>query len=272
MLFLAAAAATLPKATPIEVNSWFTAEDYPIEAQKKGIEGTAVFEVEVDTAGKPSACRIVRSSGSSILDQKTCDIVLLRARFKPAMRHGKAVPGRFSKPTTWRLEGIGGAASGYLADIIDFTKDPAHPTCSVINNGLAGSPGCEEALRKFGSQGTAHNLAKVVALMSFTTGGDQPYRGDPAWGERVGFVAIDLYPPKIPGGKSGCIVVAKEGVDAVENPCAAYADASGMSDAERKDRRKAHIEQSLLVVQQRQSPTAGKCKNGESAAEVHGCG
>jgi TonB family protein len=113
--FLAAAAATVPQATAIDVGSWFSAGDYPVEAQRKGIEGTATFEVDVDASGKPTACRITKSSGSPILDQKTCEVVLARGRFKPAMRHGMPIPGRYRKTTAWRLEGTAPPGSGYFA-------------------------------------------------------------------------------------------------------------------------------------------------------------
>jgi TonB family protein len=104
--FFAAAAATVPKATAIDPVSWFSPDDYPMEAAKKGIEGNATFEVDVDAEGKPTACRITDSSGSASLDQTTCDIVLKKGRFKPAMFHGKAVAGRYSETASWRLEGV----------------------------------------------------------------------------------------------------------------------------------------------------------------------
>lgn len=82
---LLAAAADVITAKPIDIGSWFRANDYPIEAMKKGIEGSVTFEVDVDPAGKPTACRVAVSSGSSILDRATCDAVLARARFEPAL-------------------------------------------------------------------------------------------------------------------------------------------------------------------------------------------
>src|SRR5437588_8827816 len=69
----------IPEATPIDRPSWFTSNDYPIEAMKEAIEGSVVFEVDVGASGKPTACRITNSSGHQILDKATCDVVLSRA-------------------------------------------------------------------------------------------------------------------------------------------------------------------------------------------------
>lgn len=265
--FLAAVATVLPRATPIDISSWFSADDYPIEAQAKNIEGSTTFEVDVDASGKPSACRIIRSSGSPILDAKTCEIVLSRAKFKPAIRHGKPVPSRYSKRTVWRLEGT---ATGYVAAILDFSKDPNHPTCSVVNRGLPTGSACDEALKSFGWVGPARNLAKVVALTSITTGEVPPYPGELDWGARVGFVAIDLYPPRETGEKAVCAVVAKQGITPDSDPCRSYSAAGTLTDLDKKDPRKFHIEQSVFALQQ-PTPRSKKCKNGESAAEIYSC-
>lgn len=270
--FLAAviAAANVPNATAIDVGSWFSEDDYPTEAKKKGIEGSTTFEVDVNAEGKPTACRITRSSGSAILDQATCNVVLSRAKFKPAMRHGKAVASRYSKTTSWRLD-AGGVPTdtGYVATILDFSGDPDHTTCMIVNKGLSAGPACAHTLQTYGVQAAREKLTKLVVLLSITTGDMKPFRGDPAWGERLAFVAIDLYSPTI-GTKPACAVVAKEGLSPQEDPCGQYADAGKLSDDEKRNAKKAHIEQSLFGVLRR-TTAQEKCKDGESATEVHGC-
>jgi hypothetical protein len=128
---------------------------------------------------------------------------------------------------------------------------------------------CKQVLKQYGSVGEARKLARLVSLTSVTSGDAQPYAGDPAWGRRLGFVAIDLFSPKT-GSKVACAVVAKEGAALEGNPCEQYADASGLSDAERKNANKTHIEQSLFGTAER-LPDQAQCKSGESAAEVDGC-
>jgi TonB family protein len=264
--FLAAAVATVPQATAIDPGSWFSTGDYPAEALSKGTQGDTTFEADIDAQGKPTACRITHSSGSAILDQTTCDIVLKRGRFKPAMSHHKPVAGRHSQKVSWKLPA--GSGTGYAATILDFTKDPQHPTCSIVGSAAAAGLSCELALRQLAPKGTEQKLSKLVALVSITSGDEQPYRGEASWGRREAFVAIDFYPPK-EGSKAECAVVANEGPAPESNPCAAYAQIT-YSEADKRTIKKAHIEQSLFVVEER-SPSQGKCKQGESKAEVRSC-
>ena len=267
--FLLAAFASVPKATAIDPASWFSADDYPVEAQAKGIEGDSHFEVDVDAQGRPTACRITRPSGSAVLDQTTCDIVLKKGQFKPATSHHKPVAGHYSQTASWKLAGIARSARGYLAMILDFTGDSQHPTCSTLGAGLPAFATCEQVVGTLGPLGARENLTKLVALVSITTGAQQPYPGDPSWGRRLAFIAIDLFPPT-EGSKARCSVVANEGPAPEADPCGRFTDAVTFSDAEKRSIQKAHFEQSLFGVQ-KHSPVQSKCKQGESAAEVRSC-
>lgn len=104
--FIAAAASTLPNATAVDPGSWFSPDNYPAEAAKRGIQGSVTFDVDVDADGKPSACRITTSSGSAILDQATCDVVLSKGRFIAATdAQGHPVAGHYSNRANWELQG-----------------------------------------------------------------------------------------------------------------------------------------------------------------------
>lgn len=84
--------------------NWATTDDYPPEALSARIEGTANFVVTIDTQGMVSSCRISQSSGSDLLDAKTCALVTERARFTPARdAYGKAVQGAYSNRVRWVL-------------------------------------------------------------------------------------------------------------------------------------------------------------------------
>ena len=269
--FLAAAIAPTSAASPakpIAEGSWFSGSDYPAEAAKKGVEGSVTFEVDVDSTGKPTACRIAKSSGSDLLDQTTCRIVLAKSQFQPATVNGRPVPGRFSDKTVWRLSGSSGPVNGYYAAILDF-KDPAHPTCSLVTKGMTSGPGCDEALQRFGQEGVREKVTKLVALMTITTG-NKPYEGEADWGRRVAFAAVDLYAPK-QGGTPACKLVAHEGASLGADPCSHYTDADALSEADKLSRQKLHVEQSVFAIQQQTSPSPGKCKDGESAAEAQSC-
>lgn len=104
--FLWAAAAPVPVATAIDPASWFSPNNYPAEAAKKGIQGSVTFDADVDANGRATACRITVSSGSQLLDQATCNLVLSQGRFIPAKgADGKPVPGHYGNRAIWVLQG-----------------------------------------------------------------------------------------------------------------------------------------------------------------------
>jgi hypothetical protein len=85
-------------------------------------------------------------------------------------------------------------------------------------------------------------------------------------------MAFDLYITKGVGAKIACSIVANEGSRGDANPCAKYSDAGALSDQEKRNAMKLHMEQSLFSVARRAPrANAGKCKDGESKAESHSC-
>lgn len=104
--FVLAAAMQLPTATAIDPGSWFSPNNYPPEALKKGIQGSVTFDANVDANGKATACRVTISSGSDMLDQATCNLVLSQGRFIPAAgADGRPVAGHYSNRAVWMLQG-----------------------------------------------------------------------------------------------------------------------------------------------------------------------
>jgi protein TonB len=84
--------------------SYFTDDDYPAEAIRQEQQGTAAFQLSIDRAGKVTACEITRTSGSTILDQTTCRIMLERPRFEPARdRRGRAIEDKATGRIMWKL-------------------------------------------------------------------------------------------------------------------------------------------------------------------------
>ncbi|MEO6359511.1 MAG: energy transducer TonB [Sphingomicrobium sp.] len=57
--------------------------DYPKQAMDMLEQGAAGIDLTIDPAGRVSACRIVKSSGSALLDATSCRIYQSRARFEP---------------------------------------------------------------------------------------------------------------------------------------------------------------------------------------------
>lgn len=94
--------ATDPKA--IDASSWFTSDDYPPAALRAAEEGRVVYRVSVDANGRATKCDIMTSSGSPVLDVKTCDIVEMRGRFEPARdAAGVAVTGVTQGSMRWTM-------------------------------------------------------------------------------------------------------------------------------------------------------------------------
>jgi protein TonB len=89
-----------------ELRTIFTADDYPVEAQIRGEEGTVQAELTIDQRGRVIGCSVLRSSGYPSLDNATCSILRRRARFTPARdASGDAVPAKLTTPpVTWRLK------------------------------------------------------------------------------------------------------------------------------------------------------------------------
>jgi TonB family protein len=78
---------------PINPAGWITFADYPPAALRDGLEGTATALMRADVTGKVQECRVVASSGTRVLDETTCKLFLMRARYSPALdKDGRPVP------------------------------------------------------------------------------------------------------------------------------------------------------------------------------------
>jgi len=84
--------------------SWVTNDDYPVEAQRAGEQGTVAFTLFIDERGTPRRCEVTASSGSARLDQTACGLLIERARFVPALdADGRPVPATYSNRFRWVL-------------------------------------------------------------------------------------------------------------------------------------------------------------------------
>ena len=81
---------------------WVTVNDYPLEAYKEGKAGIVGFRLQVDADGHPTNCEVVATSQDGRLDQQTCNLLLARAKFKPALdRNKNPVEGVFQSEIHW---------------------------------------------------------------------------------------------------------------------------------------------------------------------------
>lgn len=87
----------------------YRTEDYPPAARRANQEGTAAFRVIVGPDGRVSDCFITRSSGSAALDEATCAVMYLRARYRPALdAEGRPTIDVDSSSVRWVLPDGGG--------------------------------------------------------------------------------------------------------------------------------------------------------------------
>jgi TonB family protein len=85
---------------------WITNEDYPVAAYSNGIQGEVVYGVDVSQTGRAVACHVSRSSGSDLLDRVTCQLIMLRAVFIPAVdAQGQPQAGVAHGKINWRIRG-----------------------------------------------------------------------------------------------------------------------------------------------------------------------
>lgn len=86
------------------VGAWANTSDYPSAAIRERREGVTRFRLTIDTTGRASDCHITESSGHADLDATTCELVMRRARFDPAVdSNGDATTGIWESAVSWTL-------------------------------------------------------------------------------------------------------------------------------------------------------------------------
>jgi TonB family protein len=93
-----------PARAQASLASLFSSDDYPAAALRAEEEGAVEFRIEVGKDGRVGACTITVSSGSPALDSTTCQLITMRARFRPARNsEGQPTGDSFSGRIVWRL-------------------------------------------------------------------------------------------------------------------------------------------------------------------------
>ncbi len=93
-----------PPRPTVPPNRWIGENDYLPIAVRNGTEGTVPVRLTVDPQGFVSACRVIGTSGSALLDAYTCDLLPERARFSPALdRDGNPTVGYWSTRVIWKM-------------------------------------------------------------------------------------------------------------------------------------------------------------------------
>lgn len=90
-----------PRGTPGE---WVTPEDYPSADLRAENQGTTGFTLSVGPDGKATDCRVTSSSGFPSLDQKACQMLIRRSRFKPQLGgDGQPMSASYSNRVRWQI-------------------------------------------------------------------------------------------------------------------------------------------------------------------------
>lgn len=81
-----------------------TLPPYPTISQRLGEQGTSQLQVNIDTTGVVTDCKIAKSSGSQRLDDAACDYVKGHWRWQPPTQEGKAVSANTLVDVVWNLK------------------------------------------------------------------------------------------------------------------------------------------------------------------------
>lgn len=88
----------------VKIAGTITARDYPREGREARIGDYVIVAITVGADGRPTACRIHRSSRDPAADALTCRMVMERFRFNPARDgNGRAVESIFGWKQSWFL-------------------------------------------------------------------------------------------------------------------------------------------------------------------------
>lgn len=89
---------------PLAPGRWIGPGDYPVQALREGIEGRVRVSLEVDPRGRVADCTILESSGSNVLDERTCLLLSRKARFDPPTDgEARLITGNYATAVRWTL-------------------------------------------------------------------------------------------------------------------------------------------------------------------------
>jgi TonB family protein len=107
-----------------EPSSWISNSDYPPAALAAMQQGTVGFRLTYGPDGVGKKCEVISSSGYPLLDDKTCSLMLSRARFEAGVdESGEKLGGIYTSRLHWNIP---------KTEIFDLEKHPV-PGLSVIS-------------------------------------------------------------------------------------------------------------------------------------------
>ena len=129
-------AATAQAETPDEksarlAQNWDTLQQYyPKRALKAGEQGLVGFNIRIDKAGQPTNCEVTHSSGFRALDDETCKLVLIRAKFKPMKdAEGHKINFVTEGVVNWQIPGASGPSTPLVPIAVTAQNAPEKMIC-----------------------------------------------------------------------------------------------------------------------------------------------
>lgn len=105
--------------------NWVTTEDYPSRALRYEEQSVVGFQLHVDPTGVPTSCKVVETSKSDALDTKTCNLLMERARFAPALDDaGNPTEGSYRNSVRWTIPEDAPTEIGPAEMIVRFDIGP----------------------------------------------------------------------------------------------------------------------------------------------------
>ena len=90
---------------PRGIADWLRPADYPFLNLRRGDQALVNFRLMVDETGKPTECVIQRSYSDKNFDDHSCELLMKRARFEPALdQAGKPVAAYHGNVISWIVQ------------------------------------------------------------------------------------------------------------------------------------------------------------------------
>ncbi|MGV1683976.1 TonB family protein [Sphingopyxis sp. NJF-3] len=155
-----------PPSPATSPGSWVTPDDYPARARRDEREGVVGFRLTVDADGLPSGCDVTASSGHADLDEKTCQLLMERARFTPARdENGQKVASSYTNRIRWQLPDVYAAALANAGFQFDESREswPRSPIATTETAAIDAAAHYPPAARAARVEGAVQMLLGIDA-------------------------------------------------------------------------------------------------------------
>jgi hypothetical protein len=120
--------------TPVERGTWILPSDYPTGLLKDRPSGTTQVVLGVLLDGAVTSCSVESSSGSVILDDTTCNLLKIRAKFLPAKDgYGRPRLSDYRQKVMWQAPEIAKPVRIQTVNVLEVGKDGIVTRCYLTD-------------------------------------------------------------------------------------------------------------------------------------------